>query len=135
MRRSFGPPHLTLKPSKQKTTPQKKTKKTKAEKKEKKRKTKKIIKNELFNYQSTFSFLGGCPKFPSLTTWPKKRAPPKHYNNRGFSKLFFEENICVAERPFLDQKKQNPEIPVIIFLAYFLLFQQQKTQKLLKPLF
>ena len=38
------------------------------------------------------------------------------------------------ETAIFGQKNPNPEIPVIIFFL-FLLFQQQKTQKLLKPLF
>ena len=39
------------------------------------------------------------------------------------------------ETAILGQKNPNPEIPVIIVFAYFLLFQQQETQKMLKPLF
>ena len=33
------------------------------------------------------------------------------------------------ETAIFGQKNPNPEIPVIICFAYFLLFQQQKTQK------
>ena len=64
MRWPFGPPHLTLKPSKKKNPKKQKTKKqTKKTKKRKKRKNTKIPKKELFSYQSKFSFfLGGCPK-------------------------------------------------------------------------
>ena len=41
-------------------------------------KTPKKTKHELFSYQARFSvFIGGGPKFPFLTTWPKKRAPRK----------------------------------------------------------
>ena len=70
MRWPFGPPHLTLKPSKKNKT-KKQNKKTKQHnKKQKKRKTKKekekntkIPKKELFSYQSKFSFfLTGYPK-------------------------------------------------------------------------
>ena len=130
MRWPFGPPHLTLKPSQKKTQKNKKQKKqTKKQKKKEKVKEHKNTKKELFSYQSKFSFFwGGVQKLPFLTTWPRKRAPPKHYKNRGFS-LFFEKKLCVTKRPFLDPKNPNPEIPVIIFLPSFS-FNSQKTPKL-----
>ena len=61
-----------------------------------------------------FLFLGGFPKFPFLTTWPTKRAPPKHYKNRGFGKFFFGKTYA-SRKPFLDQKKPKSRIPVINF--------------------
>ena len=110
MRWPFGPPHLTLKKQtkKQKKTTknkkkQKKTKKTKQ--KQKTRKKQEKNKNELFNYQSKFSFLGGCPKFPFLTTWPKKRAPQNNIETGVSAFSFLKKKICVTKRPFLDQKK------------------------------
>ena len=132
MRWPFGPPpHLTLKPSKNRE----KTKLLKEQKKVKKKEKHKNTKNELFKYQSNFYFVfGGCPKCPFLTTWPKKHAPKKHYENLGFSKAFFETQICATKRPVLD-KKPNPEIPIIFFVCLFLLFQQQKHQHQLKPPF
>ena len=78
-------------------------------------------------------FFGGCPKYPFLTTWPKKRAPPKHYKI-GVSANFFEKYMR-HKTAILDQKRQNPEIPVIIYFAYFLHFRQQKTQKIAEPLY
>ena len=45
--------------------------------------------------------------FPFLTTWPRKRAPPKHYKNRGFSTPIFEKQLCATKRPFLDKKKRK----------------------------
>ena len=67
---------LRSKERKEKTT-EKNNKKIKKTNKE----NVKIHKNTktTFSYQSKFSFLGGCPKIPFLTTWPRKRAPPKHY--------------------------------------------------------
>ena len=114
----------------------KKTKETKHKKQPKK--TEKILKNELFSYQSNVSFFGGgCPKFPFLTTWPKKRARPKTLLQIGVSADFFENNICVTKRPFLDQKKnQIQKFQLSVFFAYFLRFQQQKAQKVVKtPIF
>ena len=103
MRWPFGPPHMTLKPSKRNT---KKTKKTKKDKKrEKTRKNKKYSKMSFSVISEIFLlFWVGVQNFPFLTTWPKKRAPKKHYKNRGFSKPFFGKHICVTKRPFLDQK-------------------------------
>ena len=60
MRWPFGPPHLTLKPSKK--TKQKKTKQNKKQQKKKNKKENvkntKIPKNELFSYQSNFFWTG-----------------------------------------------------------------------------
>ena len=63
-------------------------------------------------------FGGGVKKFPFLTTRPRKRAPPKHYKNRGFSKTLLKK-ICVMKRPFLDKRNPNPEIPDIICCPFF----------------
>ena len=110
MRWPFGPPHLTLKPSK-------KTKKSQKKKLKKKKnlKTQKYQKRAFQLSVKIFIFWGGVQKLPFLTTWPRKRAPPKHYKNRGFSLFVFEKKLFVTKRPFLDQKNPNPEIPVIIF--------------------
>ena len=136
MRWPFGPPHLTLKPStKNKKQKKKKTNKEglgtkkrkknpknkKRKKKKKQKKTKKKHKNtkkELFSYQSMFYLFWWVSKISFLTPWPKKRAPKKHYKNRGFSKVIFWKQMCVTKRPFLDKKSPNPEIPVIIFVAF-----------------
>ena len=119
MRWPFGPPHLTLKPSKKNTK----------KKKKKNQKSFSVI-SEIF-----LLFLVGVQNFPFLTTWPKKRAPKKHYKNRGFSNPFFEKQICVTKRPFLDQKNPKPEIPVIIFFAFFFSFNNKKHKNVLKPYF
>ena len=59
----------------------------------------------------------------------KAHSPPKKNSikSRGFNKAFFEKQLCVTKRPFLDQKP-NSEIPVITFWAYSFLFQEQKTK-------
>ena len=70
-----------------------------------------------------------------LTTWPKSAHPPKHYKNRGFNKAFFEKQMCITKRPFLD-KKTKPEIPVIIILPSLFSFNKKKTQTLAEtPIF
>ena len=72
MRWPFGPPHLTLKPSK-KNTKTKKNKKQKTKKKKKKPK-KKQQKYQKIAFQLSvkfFLFLGGFSKFPFLHLGPK----------------------------------------------------------------
>ena len=53
----------------------------------------------------------------------------------GVSAYFFFEKIMRHETAIFGPKNPNPEIPVIIFFAFFL-FQQQKTPKLAEtPIF
>ena len=78
----------------------------------------------------------GFQNFPFLTTWPKKRAPKKHYKNRGFSNPFCGKQFWVTKRPFLDKKKPNPEIPVIIcFLPFSSLATTKNTKISWNPYF
>ena len=97
MRWPFGPPHLTLpkKNSKKPKTPQKnqKTKKQKTKKTNKKNKKKEHVKKpkipkKSFSIISQNIFWGVSKNCLFLTTWPRKRAPPKHYKNR-VSAYFF----------------------------------------------
>ena len=121
MRWPFRPPHLTLKPSK------------KNKKKKNNQKTQKYQKMSFSAISQIFLlFLVGVQKIPFLKTWPK---PKKHNRNRGFSKSFFEKQICVTKRPFLDKRIPNPEISVIIFFAFFFSFNNKKHKHLLKPYF
>ena len=88
MRWPFGPPHLTLKPSKKKQKQKKNKKKqnkknNKKKKKEKPRKkkiknTKNTKKKKLFSYQSKFSFfLTGYPKIAVFWHLGPENAHPK----------------------------------------------------------
>ena len=136
MRWPFGPPHLTLKPSNKKHQKKKKQKKNKQknqkkkEKKEDQKNNSKNTKKWLFSYQSNFSFfLVAFQNFPFLTSWPRKPEPQKHYKNRGF-KCFFLETSCVSRNGrFWTKKTKIYKFQLSFFLAYFLLFQKQKTQK------
>ena len=135
MRWPFGPPHLTLKPSKknkkkQKTKKQKKRGKHKKRKQRKKKKTQKYQKKRAFQLSVNFFFFGGCPKFPFLTTWPKSAHPKKHYKNRGFREHIFEKQFWVTKRPFLDKRTKSRNSSYHISFCRFLLLQQQKTTKI-----
>ena len=109
MRWPFGPPHMTLKPSKKTQKKNNKTPKKKEKKKQKKtRKNKKYSKMSFSVISENFLlFWLGVQNFPFLTTWPKKRAHKKHYKNSGFRAFSFGKQMCVTKRPFLDQKTQN----------------------------
>ena len=146
MRWPFGPPHLTLKPSKKNKTQKNKKNKTKKNTKKNQKKTKtkkekvkntKIPKKELFSYQSKFSFFDRVSKnCLFLTPWPRKRAPQKHYKNRGFSLFFFGKEVMRHETAIFGQKK-----PKFINSSYhfysclFFSFKNKKHKNLLKPLF
>ena len=147
MRWPFGPPHLTLKPSKknktkktkkktkQKTTQKKKQKKEKPRKK--KKKTQKYQKRPFqLSVKIFFFFWQGIQKLPFFDTLAQKTRTQKHYKNRGFSLFFFGKKLCVTKRPFLDKKNPNSEIPVIIFfLAFFSLSKTKNTKICWNPYF
>ena len=128
MRWPFGPPHLTLKPSKQKTPPPQK-KKTNKKSKTKKEKVKKhkIPKKSFSVISHNFLFWGGVQKLPFLTTWPRERAPPKHYKI-GVS-AYFLKKVMRHERPFFDPKKPKSRNSSYHFFCLFSL-PTTKTSKL-----
>ena len=118
MRWPFGPPHLTLKPSK-KTKHKKQTKKNihtkkntkkpkKNQNKERKVKNTQIPKKRAFQLSvKIFCFFDRVSKnCLFLTPWPRKRAP-KNTIKVGVSAYFFGKKLCVTKRPFLDQKNPN----------------------------
>ena len=129
MRWPFGPPHLTLQPSKKSNKKNKKNPiKTQKHKHTPKRAFQLSVKYFFyFWWVSKISLL--------LTTWPKKRAPKKRYKNRGFSKAFFEKQMRGTKRPFFGPKKPKPEIPVIIFFGLFFSSTTVKHNNWLKPYF
>ena len=61
---------------------------------------------------------------------------PKYYKI-GFQKKnkLYGKQICVTKRPFWEPKKPKSRNSSYLFLALFLLFQQQKHQIMLKLLF
>ena len=141
MRWPFGPPHLTLKPS-NKNTKKKKTKKKnkRPRKKRKKRRPKKQQqKHQKMAFQLSvkfFLFLVAFQNFPFLTSWPRKPEPQKHYKNRGFKCFFWKPVLSHETADFGPKKPKIINSSYHFFLAYFLLFQKQKTQKLAEtPIF
>ena len=146
MRWPFGPPHLTLKPSKTKKNPktqkqkiEKKIRKTTKKKTKKKTKKHKNTQKELFSYQSMFSFLGVCPKFLFLTTWPKQRAPKKHFIKvlkHGVSATHFLENSFASRNGHFWTKKPKSRNSSYHFLLPSSSLSTTKTQTLAEtPIF
>ena len=70
----------------------------------KKTKKNKNTPNELFNYQP---FWGGGPKIHFLKTWPKKRAPPKHYKNRVSAHQFLKNRYASRNGHFWTKNKSR----------------------------
>ena len=127
MRWPFGPPHLTLKPSK-KNKQKKKIKKEKKTKEKKKQKTQNT-KKELFSYQSVFLFLVGVQNFPFLTTWPKKRAP-KNTIKIGVSATHFLENSFASRNGHFWTKKAKSRNSSYHFFCPFSSLSTTKNTKI-----
>ena len=125
MRWPFGPPHLTLKPSKKKTKTKKETKKTKEKTKKtrKKRSPQKNSKNtQKLAFQlsvSNFSFFWWLFKISLfLTPWPRKRAPKKHYKNRGCRAFFLESRCASRNGHFWTKKTKIHKFQLSLFCLF-----------------
>ena len=69
-----------------------------------------------------------------LTTWPKKRSPPKHYKNRGFRPFFWKADMRHKTAIF-GPKNQNHKIQLSFFLPIFFSFDNQKPKFAETPIF
>ena len=145
MRWPFGPPHLTLKPSKKnKTTKNKKKQNKKQQKKPKNkknqaRKCKKHKNTKKIAFQLSvkiFFFWQGIQKLPFLTPWPRKRAPKNTIKIRVSAYFLGEKSYASRNGHFWTKKTQILKFQLSFFFLPFFLFQKQKKhQNLLKPLF
>ena len=75
----------------------------------------------------------GVQNIHFLTTWPKKRAPPKNYKIRGFQQPIFWKTDLRHENRHFGPKNPRTNIPVITCLPLSSL--STNSQKYLKPLF
>ena len=144
MRWPFGPPHLTLKPSKKNKTKKTKKYKTKNKKKNKKRKTKKEkvkkhknTKKKSFSIISqNFLFLTGYPKIAFFDTLAQKMRTQKHYKNRGFSQLFFLKKVMRHETAIFGPKKPKfINSSYLFFFAFFFSYNNKNTKICWNPYF
>ena len=133
MRWPFGPPHLTLNPPK-KTKTQKKQKNKKQEKKKPPKNQQKYQKIAFQLSVKFFHFSWSLFKFSLFWHLAPKSAHPKNTIKIGVSGPFFEKQMCVTKRPFLDQKNQNSWISVHFF-AYFFSFNNTKPPNCWNPYF
>ena len=144
MRWPFGPPHLTLKPSKNnKTKKQKKnktknnTKKTKKKKNQERKKKHKNTKKRAFqlSVKIFFFFDRASKNCLFLTPWPRKRAP-KNTIKIGVSACFFlERSYASRNGHFWTKKTQIQKFQLSFFFLPFFSFKNKKHKNLLKPLF
>ena len=134
MRWPFGPPHLTLKPSKQ----NKKTKQKKNKKKKIKEKTKitKIPKKSFSVISQIFPFFGGCPKFPFFWQLGPKSAHPQNTIKIGVSAAHFVENSSESRNgQFWTQKSQIQKFQLSFFLSFSSLTTTKNTTISWNPYF
>ena len=137
MRWPFGPPHLTLKPSKKNTKTQKQTKKKQKKRKKKKtqKKTAQLPKNNFSVISQLFPFLGGFSKFPFFTPWPKKPEPKKHYKNRCFRPFFLKSCCASRNGHFWTKKPKMYKFQLSFFLPIFFSFKDKNTKICWNPYF
>ena len=130
MRWPFGPPHLTLKPSKKNTPKKKKQKKKKKKKKKPPKKTAKTPKNSFSVISQFFPFLGWLLKISLFLHLGPESLNLKNTIKIGVSGPFFLKSSCVSRNGrFWTKKPKIYKFQLSFFFAYFLLFQQPKTQK------
>ena len=100
--------------------------KEKRKKKTQKQKQKKQREKRAFQLSVKFFFCFWWASKISLflTAWPKKRAPKKHYKTRGFSKAFFEKQICVTKWPYLDKNSQIQKFQLSFLLPILFSFNK-----------
>ena len=143
MRWPFGPPHLTLKPSKKKKKrnkkQKKKQKKTNKKNQKKERKSKKTQKYQKKSFsvisQNFLLFWVGVQKLPFFDNLAQKMRTQKHYKNRGFSLFFLEKSYASRNGHFWTKKTQIHKFQLSFFFASFFSFKNKKHKNLLKPLF
>ena len=134
MRWPFGPPHLTLKPSKKnktkktkKKTKQKTTQKKKKNQERKRKKKHKNTKKRAFQLSvKIFFFFDRVSKdCLFLTPWPRKRAP-KNTIKIGVSACFFWKEVMRHETAIFGQKK--PKFRNSSYHFFSCLFSLSKTK-------
>ena len=131
----LNPPRKTKKTNHKKQTNKKQEReggfraKWGGQKQKKHKKKHKNPKNELFSYQSIFSFFGGCPKFPFFDNLAQKNAHSKNTIKIGVSAKHFLKNRSASQNGHFGTKKTKPEIPIIIFWGLFFSSSTRKTQE------
>ena len=141
MRWPFGPPHLTLKPSKKNTKTKKETKKTeektnKKRKKKPKKKQQKYPKISFSIISQSFLFLGGFSKFPFFDTLAQKARTQKNTIKIGVSGPFFWKADVRHETAIFGKKKPKfINFSYHFFLPIFFSFNNKKPQNCWNPYF
>ena len=137
MKWPFGPPHLTLKPSKKQNKKAKKNKtnttKTTKKRKTKKEKIKNTQKYQKRAFQLSVNFWQGIQKLPFLTPWPRKRAP-KNTIKIGVSAYFLEKSYATRNGHLWTKKPKFRNSSYHFFLPFFS-FNNKNTKICWNPYF
>ena len=139
---AFGPPHLTLKPSKKTRKSNKKQenkKRKKKKKKENKKKTKKNTKIPKRAYQLSvkcFFCFWWVSKISLSWQLGQKSAHPKNTIKQGFKQgIFWKTDMRHETTIFWQKKNPNPGISVIFFLPFSSLSTTKDTRISWNPYF
>ena len=110
--------------------PKKNQKKTTKNKKNinKTKTTKKYQKMSFSIISQKFLFFGGLPNIPFFTTWPRKRAPPKHYKNRASAHQFLKNSYASRNGHSWTKKNQIHKFQLSFFLVFFFFFHNKMHQ-------
>ena len=127
---------MTLKPSKKKHNNNKK-KQTKKKTKKREKKTRKTKNTQKWAFQLSvkiFLFFGWVSKISLFDNLARKARTLKTLKIEVSGSLFWKTDVR-HETAIFGPKKQNSQIPVIIFLPVFYSFNNRKHKKMLKTLF
>ena len=131
MRWPFGPPHMTLKPSKRNTKKQQNKKKQKKDKKREKKqeKTKNTQKWAFQLSVKIFLFFGWVSKISLFWQLGPKSAHPKNTIKIGVSANFFLENTYASRNGhFWTKKTQIHKFQIIFFCLFSSLSTTENTK-------
>ena len=122
MRWPLRPPHLTLKPSKTR------------KKRGKTRTNKKYSKMSFSAISQNFPFWVGVQNFPFLTTWPKKRAPPKHHKIGVSANFVLKKTYASRNGLFWTKKTKSRNSSYHLFMPIFFSFNHKNTKNAETPI-
>ena len=134
MRWPFGPPHMTLKPSKKKHKKKNKPKKNKKRKKKRKNKKKNTQKWAFQLSEKIFFLFGWVSEISLFWQLGPKKPHPKNTIKIGVSGPFFWKADMRHEMAIFGPKKPKFINSSYHFFCLFLLFQQQKTKNAETPI-
>ena len=133
---ALRPPHLTLKPSKKTTKNKNKNKMKKMKRMKKKGKRTRQTKKWAFQLSVMIFFFGGVSRNSFfLTTWPRKRAPPKHYKIGVSAYQFLKNSYGSRNGHFWTKKPKSRNSSYHFFWLFSSLSITKNTKICWNPIF